>query len=91
MKLTNEDKKYLLSIGTPSEDVPQIEYATKKTRYLKCGDKKNGDKRISMTAAIRILGRETWLNGLSRSAFHFTAIRENRSNAVLFDSSAIFK
>lgn len=91
MKLTKSDKTYLLSIGTPNEDLEQIEYATNKTRYTEISSKDGSEKRISMTAAIKILGRETWLNGLSRSSFHSTAIRENGGNSVFFDSSIIFK
>lgn len=105
MKLTDTDKKYLLEKiyggikQTFEEDLPQIEEAADVTKYSLIKYKEDNwrgkydEKRISKTEAIRILGREGWLSGLSRSAFHWMATRElddNRSQ-VYFDSSKLFK
>ena len=86
MKLTKEDKKLLKDWGYPDEDLAQIERATTKTIYLV------NDEKISRDKAIEILGRETYLNGLSRSAFHWNCGRENTNGVyVHFDSSKLFE
>lgn len=85
MKLTSEDKKMLTNWGHKSSDFKQIERATNKTKY-----ELNGD-RISLTEALGVLGRETYLSGISRSAFHWSACRENeKGQTVHFDSSKLF-
>lgn len=91
MKLTEEDKKLLLSWGFAEGDFRQIEEAMQKskTKY------KLGSVRISREEAIRLLGRREYLSGLSRSAFHYTAARSvpmsTTGETVYFDSSALFK
>ena len=89
MKLTNADKAYILSIGFPKEDLEQIEAAVDNTKYtLILG---NGRERpLTRLGAMRKLGRQTFLNGISRSAFHWTAMRETKGERVehvYFDSS----
>ena len=84
MKLRQLDKEYLLKIGCLESDFEQIEEAIGKTIY------ELNDKRISAKTARTILGDELFLNGLSRSAFHFTAVRENNGQTVFFDSSKLF-
>lgn len=81
MKLTKKDKEYLLSVGVAEDDFPQMEEAMSCTKY-----ELNG-KKIQRKTAIEYLGRETYLSGISRSAFHYTAYRDG----VLFDSSDLFK
>lgn len=91
MKLTQEHKDLLLKWGYPQEDFEQIEEATRKTTYeLYEGDKKI--KNVGIKEAINLLGIETYLSGIGRSAFHFTAYRhiENSDNGILFDSSKLF-
>jgi len=86
MKLTSEDKKVLKENGFKDEDMNQIERATIKTVY-----EMNGEK-ISQKKALEILGRKEYLSGISRSAFHWSAGRDNeKGETVSFDSSKLFK
>lgn len=87
MKLTNEDKELLMDWGHPKEDLKQIERATSKTIYtLDSGEK------ISASEALTILGRNVYLSGISRSAFHWTSYRESeKGQSVHFDSSRLFQ
>lgn len=94
MKLTDSDVAFLKSIGeTDPEDIAQVEKATTKTRYT-LYDKSNGStKQIGLHQAIELLGREAFLSGLDRSAFHWDSIRESADGryTVGFDSRALFK
>lgn len=86
MKLTSKDKELLTEWGHREEDLNQIERATTKTTY-----ETNG-KKISVNEALDVLGRETYLSGISRSAFHWSSCRENeKGQMVYFDSSKLFK
>jgi hypothetical protein len=86
MKLTIEDKKLLKSWGYKTKDFNQIEEATNKTEY------ELNDDRITLTEVLQVLDRETYLNGISRSAFHWSACRQNKDGeTVYFDSSKLFK
>ena len=99
MKLTDTDKKYLLEKiyggikQTFEEDLPQIEEAADVTTYtLYKGDKVEG--RISRTKAIALCGLEGWLSGISRAAFHWTAMREVKGKPNLyvgFDAHRMFR
>jgi hypothetical protein len=48
-------------------------------------------KKISQEKALEILGREEYLSGISRSAFHWSAVRDNNGETVYFDSSKLFE
>ena len=86
MKLTNEDKAILSKFGHKKGDFKQIEEAISKTEYWV------GDERISLTEVLEILDRETYLSGIARSAFHWSACRENeKGDIVSFDSSKLFE
>lgn len=86
MRLTQNDKECLREWGYPECDLLQIEEATQKTIYT-CND-----KRLSARQAIELLGRETYLSGISRSAFHWSCVRETESDdRIYFDSSRLFK
>lgn len=93
MKLTEEDKQLLRKLGHPDADFPQIEEAmqTKYTKYDYQG------KRISREKAIELLGRRKYICGLSRSAFHWSAVQHVSENdgseddVVGFDSHNLFK
>ena len=88
MKLTKKDKDLLFSWGYTERDFPQIEEATRsaKTKYKLDG------KPIGRAEAICLLGRLTYLSGIARSAFHWSAIREtDDGREILFDSSRLFK
>ena len=91
MKLTKSDKDILRGMGVPDEDFHQIEQAASKTIYEHYPKKGVGWK-ISARKAEEILGRKEFLSGLSRSAFHWSAMRDNASgDQVYFDSSRFFK
>lgn len=86
MKLTSEDKKLLTEWGYPEEDFNQIERATTKTTY------ESNRNKVTADEAIDILGREEYLSGIARSAFHWSACREGKEGQrVYFDSSRLFK
>ena len=95
LTLTEKDKAYLLEMDVPAEDFRQIEEVAlpKYTRYTLYENESERGKRISRAEAIRLLGRRTWLSGLSRSAFHYSACRniEGGQSFILFDSSRYFK
>ncbi len=88
MKLTDWDTEYLKKCGYLEKDLKQIEEATKKTVY-----KINHKGRISAKKACSLLGREAYLSGISRSAFHGSACSEigDSGNVVLFDSAKLFE
>ena len=88
MRLTDRDKEYLIKRGYLEKDMQQIEEAMKKTVY-----KINNKKRISAKKACSLLGREAYLSGIFRSAFHGSACSEigDSGNVVLFDSSKLFE
>lgn len=85
MKLTNKDRKLLIKWGHDEKDFNQIEEATRKTVY-----EMNG-KRIPRKKALEVLGKEEYLSGISRSAFHQSAVRNNNDKIIYFDSSKLFK
>lgn len=96
MKLTKADKAYLLSINESEQDFPQIEEAmgaTETVYELYDADCREVIRTISRTEAIKLLGRERWLNGLARSAFHWTAMRQtlDGKNYVMFNSAKLFR
>jgi hypothetical protein len=85
MKLTSEDKALLTKWGHKETDFNQIERATTKTEY------ELNNERIPLTEVLNTLGRKTYLSGISRSAFHYSACRENeKGQKVYFDSSKLF-
>lgn len=88
MKLTSEDKELLLCWGYKEEDFLQIEAAMRKsiTKY------EIADKKIKREEAIEMLGREEYLSGIARSAFHWSAARVTSNGEVIhFNSSRLFK
>lgn len=88
MELTKNDKELLKSWGYENEDIKQIERATG-VRFTKY---KVDNKEISIDEAITLLGREEFLSGISRSAFHWSSARTTKNGkTVLFDSSRLFK
>ena len=99
MEFTKQDKACILKLyggvqKTVDEDIGQLEEAADVTEYTVI-DKLHGDKerKITRLGAIRLVGREGWLSGLVRSAFHWTAMRETKdgSRYVYFDSSRLFR
>lgn len=84
MRLNKKDSETLSSWGFSIEDIEQIKTAIGKTTC------KYKDKKISANKAVELLGRETFLSGISRSAFHWNCSRENNGNYVYFDSRKLF-
>ena len=92
MRLTEDDKKLLKSWGHPDRDMEQIEEAIRKTVYTIYRTDSGKGKRISAKAALEILGRRAFLSGISRSAFHYTALRKNDDHVeVHFNSKKLFE
>ena len=90
--LTDSRIRCLRSWGYTDKDIEEIKDALKYTvyAYINSADE---DWSISVDEAIKKLGVKTFLSGISRSAFHWTAMREtpNGKGKVYFDSSARFK
>ena len=86
MELTSEDKTMLLDMGHPESDLEQIAEAANKTTYEYHGS------RISQKKALNLLGRRSYLAGIGRSAFHFSAVQFTpQEEPIYFDSSRLFK
>lgn len=86
--LREQDKDLLRSWGHTDRDFEQIEkvMAKRYTKYSLDGS------RITREKAVDILGWRAYLSGISRSAFHRTAVRQTSDGReILFDSSAFFK
>lgn len=84
MQLTEKDKALFLSKGYTESDLPQLSDAVNEVRLTLI----NGDDEQNITKrdAIRILGRETFLSGIGRSAFHASRIRDSSDGkSVFFD------
>lgn len=86
-KMTNEDVKYFIRIGHPRSDMKQLEKAFCEVDLVLTDNRTGKDQRIGRDKAIEVLGRETFLSGISRSAFHASAAREsdNGRYSVSFD------
>lgn len=104
MKLTDEDKKFLREMYDETEErnLKQIEDCSKKTRFTLVDTTNHKSsflwytaKEISEKEAINLLGRETFLSGMERAAFHRSAIRylpnTNEKIWVSFSSFAFWK
>lgn len=97
MELTKTDKAYILKLyggvqKTFDEDIGQIEEAAEVTEYTIYTEGKDDEKPITRLGAIRKIGREGWLSGLVRSAFHWTSTRETPDGRFIhFDSRILFK
>jgi len=97
MKLSENDKQILLQNGYEPEDLVQIQEAVDKNLY-RLYDKKIIETQghdeglsasISITAeqAYEILGQETFLSGVGRSAFHYDSSREIEGTASRYGVS----
>ena len=87
MKLTEEDRVYLREeCHEDDEDIRQIEKVISKTTFKLDG------KRIPLKEAIDLLGREEFLSGMDRSAFHWSAVRMTPDGREIhFDSRRFFR
>lgn len=92
MKLTKADREYIRrNFHENDAAIAQIERAIGKTIFT--ADDGNGERRISCAAAMDILGREAFLSGMDRAAFHWSAVRTNSDESIVvyFDASKFFK
>lgn len=91
-KLSKEHQEIILNFGYLKKDLKQIEQALSKTDFELLTPEKNQDEKISIDKAVEFLGEETFLSGMCRSAFHYSAVRENKKGqSVYFNSSRLFK
>ena len=81
--LTEEDKAALGGMGYSQEDFAQIEQCANQSVYL-IDDKES----IPLEDVLEMLGRQTFLSGIARSAFHWTCLRESPdgNHSVFFES-----
>lgn len=93
MKLTENDKRILSEWGYRRSDYPQIERATNVSITIYKIETEKTNRKISRDEAIKVLGREKWLSGIARSAFHWSATRlsDDEKAIVYFDSSRLFR
>lgn len=86
--LLDSDKERLYSMGYLDKDFPQIQLAANEVDLYFDG------KKISIDRCIEIIGRERFLSGIARAAFHWTAARsanDEGTDSVLFDGFAMWK
>ena len=79
-KLTRKDMAVLRSWGHDRKEYKQIEVCANICIYTD-----NNEHTMSYKDAIEILGREQFLSGISRAAFHWTSYREDHASGVYFD------
>jgi len=95
MKLQKKDVELLKSRGYSESDIPQIQEAIERSTYnLHLADAPYTEiRKLTALGAYRKLGREKFLSGISRSAFHWSASRETKDPKynIGFDSSILFK
>ena len=92
-KLTKADIELLMNWGYLKEDITDIQY---RLPYLRCylyNEKDGSEVRISRKKAIELIGREQFLSGLGRCAFHWDALKivEGTNLSVFFDMSKYFR
>lgn len=83
MKLTEADIILLKKWGYLEIDFPQIEDAIRVSKYQLYNEQEEATF-ISRAKVLKLLGREKFLSGITRSAFHWSAFRENGNAKVFF-------
>lgn len=87
MKLSESDKNYFKKCGYLDQDIPQIEKAIEVMQY-----EDENDKKVSRKYVLDNMDRETWLSGIGRAAFHWSAARETKDGkTIFFDARKLFK
>lgn len=76
MELTEKDKKLLLKWGYKEEDFKQIEDCMNNASFGVW--KTNKSRHVTNEKALWYCGGERFLSGISRAAFHASAMRETR-------------
>jgi hypothetical protein len=91
--LSKEHQEIILNFGYPKRDLKQIENALSKTDFeLYHTEDDAKDEKLTIDQAVEILGEELFLSGICRSAFHWSATRQNaKGQNVYFNSSRLFK
>ena len=79
MKLSESDKNYFKKCGYLDQDIPQIEKAIEVMQY-----EDENDKKVSRKYVLDNMDRETWLSGIGRAAFHWSATRETKDGKTIF-------
>ncbi len=88
MTLAKSDREYLRNeCNEDEQSIDQIEAAINKTTWSRDG------KILSATTVIRTLGRERFLQGMRRSAFHRDShvFIGDTDETIYFDSYKFFK
>lgn len=92
MKLSKEDIKLLLNMGYLKSDISQIEKAIRISTYTLIKTDTTKNELLTVNEVIELLDRKSFLSGIARSAFHWSSCRRtSKGDAILFDSSALFK
>lgn len=87
MKLSESDKNYFKKCGYLNQDILQIEKAIEVMQY-----EDENDKKVSRKYVLDNMDRETWLSGIGRAAFHWSAARETKDGkTIFFDARKLFK
>ena len=70
-----EMKDYFRRLGHPESDMNQLMDAISEVKLTLTDQKTGKEEKITVNRAVEVLGEETFLSGISRSAFHATATR----------------
>lgn len=91
--LNYNDKQILKAHGYNESDFDQIERAANKSTFTFQDENGEPQYAVNVHEAVELLGRETFLSGIARSAFHCTTSRVNPDTGqrVGFDSSVLFR
>lgn len=86
-ELKERSAAYFLRIGHPKEDFDQLWRAIHQAKLTLRNVKTGKERVIAIDRAIEVLGEEEFLSGISRCAFHASAIRYDAENkhSVSFD------
>ena len=87
MRLLKSDKEYFKKCGYLDRDILQIENAIKVMIYTN-----EEGKRVSRKYVLENMDRKTWLSGIGRASFHWTAARDTYDKKIIFfDASKLFE
>lgn len=88
MTITKEEKRSLTLQGYSRTDINEIIRAARKTSYfLVCGQQR---LTIPESEAVERLGREEWLKGITRSAFHIDTTRHGLNGEMIHMHSKVY-
>lgn len=84
-ELCKDARERFKRLGHIDKDMRQLCDAVATTKYYL-----NDSIQLTADEAYDMLGESDFMSGLSRSAFHFSSVRECNEGAIFFDSSALF-